>query len=240
MVILEEAAFVDQKVFSVVVGPMLMVEHATLIGISTAQDGFNYYSMLLDLIDPRTNEPRFRVIKVGLACDDCASKNKAETCEHRTSRLPPWQTVERHNMLRQIMGDNTAAFAREAMGLVASSDHFMYKEYIKTLVTQPQLTFERRPGVIFFAVDPSGGGTQSDFAIMITTFYQGNHVVSKRCSRCVMRMWCTNALNVWNSASAERSTACPSILVRHSMWSQQSPRCRMKGWNNSGGVRDPT
>jgi len=177
IVILEEAAFVDSKCFNVVVAPTLKVEYATLIGISTAQDGFNYYSMLLDMVNPHTDEPLFRIVKVGLACDVCTEKGEPEKCEHRTSRLPPWQTVTRHRMLQQIMGDDSAAFGREAMGLMVSSDFFVFKPYIADMVKRPPVEFTRRPGLVTFAVDPAGGGTQSDFALVITTFYEGHHVV---------------------------------------------------------------
>lgn len=237
---LEEAAFVDAKVFRTVVGPMLMVAHATLIGISTAQDGFNYYSQLLDLIDPRTNEPRFRVVKVGLACDACTEKNLAAQCEHRTSRLPPWQTVSRRRMLQGIMGSDTAAFAREAMGMVASSDHFVYKSYMDALLKQPRVSFTQRPGAVYFAVDPSGGGSASDYALLITTFHDGHHVVSRACVRCTSRMWCTNARKLENWTSVTRSTAWRSERVPHSRCMKACDKYVRKGWKSSGGVREPT
>ena len=37
-------------------------------------------------------------------------------------------------MIQSIMGADSATFAREALGLVFSSDHFMFKPYVDALV----------------------------------------------------------------------------------------------------------
>ena len=51
LVILEEAAFIDESVFNEVVIPLLEVSNTVLVGISTPLDKNNYYSSLVNLVD---------------------------------------------------------------------------------------------------------------------------------------------------------------------------------------------
>lgn len=179
LIILEEAAFVNDKVFTTVISPVLTVEYTAILGISTAQDELNYYSKLLTMKRPGTDELLFRVYKVGLACDACAEAGKSGSCDHRINRLPPWKPPARHRMLQAIMGSDESGFAREALGEMASNDHYVYKAFIRNLVSNPRVVIDRPVGAVYIAIDPSGGGSGSDYCLVATILYDGRHVVSE-------------------------------------------------------------
>lgn len=114
---------------------------------------------------------------MGLACDACSAAGKGEECSHKLASLPPWKSADRQRMLQTIMGNDTATFAREALGLVASSDHFIFKPFVQRLSRNLPFALVQNVGVVYLAIDPSGGGTGSEYALVGTACIDGLHVV---------------------------------------------------------------
>ena len=52
VIYLEEAAFMDLKMFNEVIVPLLELETTALICISTPQDSTNFYSLMFEMKDP--------------------------------------------------------------------------------------------------------------------------------------------------------------------------------------------
>jgi hypothetical protein len=75
VVIMEEAAHMDKRVFNEVVVPLFGVINTAVLAISSPDDDQNYYSELLEL-KTSTGETFFKVIKIGLACDSCFDAGK--------------------------------------------------------------------------------------------------------------------------------------------------------------------
>lgn len=240
LIILEEAAFVNDKVFSTVISPVLTVEYTAILGISTAQDDLNYYSKLLNMKRPGTDELLFRVLKVGLACEACAEAGKSGSCDHRTNRLPPWKPASRHRMLQAIMGSDEAGFAREALGEIASGDHYLYKAFIRHLVKNPRVPLDKPVGAVYLAIDPSGGGAASDYTLAATILQEGRHVVSEPDVRYQMRMRYTNSERLRKSVWLGCCTVWPSARVPSNKWVKESARYNRKGSKSTAGVCWPT
>jgi hypothetical protein len=172
VVILEEAAFVRPNVFSEVVAPVLLTENTALLAISTAQDEFNYYSRLLELKDAQ-GQPLFRVIRIGLACEACVEKGQGRQCKHRSREMPAWRSRDRQERIGAMVTGSGAA-ERELLGLVAGSGYsFIFRQWVRELRERPRVTdWPRPPGVLYLAIDPSGGGALSDYALVTTTFQE--------------------------------------------------------------------
>jgi hypothetical protein len=131
--------------------------------------------MLLELEDDM-NQKVFNQIRIGLACNTCIENNVPCFC--KVSALPSWKTVERNALTHKILAANPDTADRELRGIVKSSRRPLFdKPWIKALRERPAYRFERRPDCVFMAIDPSGGGNQSDFAMSSLVFENARHVV---------------------------------------------------------------
>ena len=147
----------DKKVFFEVVVPLLGVKHTAVLAISTPDDEFNYYTQLLEL-------GLFKVIKIGLTCEACEAMGLA--CTHKIRRLPHWKTMSRQQMIQRVMASDPELMVRETRGLVMSTKQFMiHKSFILHLHNRPVYHVKNKVQVLHMAIDPSGGGTASDYAI---------------------------------------------------------------------------
>lgn len=68
---------------------------------------------------------------------------------------------------------------RETRGVVASTKRFIVSEdQILSLKNRPLYEFPTKPDVLYTAIDPSGGGLGSDYAIKTMALSHGVPVVS--------------------------------------------------------------
>ena len=115
VIYLEEAAFMDIKMFNEVIVPLLELETTALICISTPQDSTNFYSLMFEMKDPAGN-PLFNQQKIEMVCEDCKRGPHPENCTHMKHLLPRWKSGAKQDMVKQIYGDNATDMLRESMG----------------------------------------------------------------------------------------------------------------------------
>lgn len=176
IVLLEEASHVNQEMFTKVIVPLLGVEGTVILAISTPDDEFNYYSMLLTAT--RDGKPLFLTIRIEQSCKDCTSK-RLLNCKHRTHLLPKWKSGARQELIEAIMAADPETFARENLGMVIGGHSFIYnKDKVKRLEIARPYTFpiNKLPSVVYVGIDPSAGGC-SHFAMVACVHHQGNYVV---------------------------------------------------------------
>ena len=90
VIIMEEAAFIEPALFNEVIVPLLGVEGTAVLAITTPeQDLDNYFTILMDLKDPETDEDLFKTIRLGLACEACVAAGKGAECTHMAHLAPP-------------------------------------------------------------------------------------------------------------------------------------------------------
>ena len=58
---LEEAAYCDEGFFYETVAPILSIGSASLVAISTLTSEINFYTRLIQMLDPETERPLFAV-----------------------------------------------------------------------------------------------------------------------------------------------------------------------------------
>lgn len=136
--------------------------------------------MLLDLkrVD---GTPLFQQIRLGLACQMCMDSGEAASCTHMSHVLPSWLSSERSEQARLLYQADEASYLREARGLVASDQRYVFdKRSIKLMQLREPYIFEdpMRVRTIHVGLDPHGGGSTSDFAILSINWIQGRKVVS--------------------------------------------------------------
>lgn len=180
VVIIEEAAFVSSDMVYKVIVPLLQVAGTALLAISTPDESDeNYYSALMDVPDPDDpSRSLFKTIRLGLVCEACTAAGKSMECTHRAHLRPPWHTGPRQRKVRAIMQSNPELYQRETMGMLSNTVSYLFRSAeIQIFRNQPAFAWERNPDVLFLAVDPSGGGTQSDFALCTIGWHQGQAII---------------------------------------------------------------
>jgi hypothetical protein len=159
VIILEEAAFIDQSLFHNIIVPLLGVDDTAVLAISTPDGKGNYYSELLYIKDHR-GHLLFKSIVVGLACLDCQEKGRASECKHLLQELPTWKSKESQMLQKALLPDET--YERESQGLILDRLTPAFKrEDVKAFIEGPRYRFKSFVGVVRMAIDPNGGSSKS-------------------------------------------------------------------------------
>jgi hypothetical protein len=121
VLILEEAAYCDEGFFYETVAPILSIGSASLVAISTLTSEINFYTRLIQMIDPATERPLFAIRCIELCCDRCKAEGKQIECVHMLHLVPMWQSEERHRKLKIMMQDRPDLIQSELAGLAFDS-----------------------------------------------------------------------------------------------------------------------
>lgn len=179
VVILEEMAQIPPEVLFEVVVPLHQIDITSVIGISTITDENNFMTKYLKQKDAH-GEPLFAVEQIWLACKPCRDKGIAHKCNHNSHLLPNWSSPRKRKIINQIMKNQEEMLARE-IGGVASSLHqkaFPIKFVNKFKSLPPyKLTYDMTYDHIFHAIDPSGCGKSSDYAIISMVRVNGQSII---------------------------------------------------------------
>ncbi len=166
-------AHMDPEVLYKTVLPTLARKGVVLIGITTLDDPSTSFWGQMMLAKYPDGRPVFRVLRYSLVCDVCRLAGVETTCKHKLGDLPWWQSAEQHAKLAQIMKGHADTYLREVMGF--ESDRTRTPAFDSNGIEKlgdptrwvSDIGVQR---IIVVAVDPSGGGTGSDYAIMTAVY----------------------------------------------------------------------
>jgi len=88
VLILEEAAYCDEGFFYETVAPILSIGSASLVAISTLTSEINFYTRLIQMVDPGTDRPLFAIRCIELCCERCKAEGKQAECVHMLHLVP--------------------------------------------------------------------------------------------------------------------------------------------------------
>jgi hypothetical protein len=177
VLILEEAAYCDEGFFYETVAPILSIGSASLVAISTLTSEINFYTRLIQMVDPATERPLFAIRCIELCCDRCKEEGKQAECVHMLHLVPMWQSEERHRKLKIMMQDRPDLIQSELAGLAFDSLQQVFrKSDIAIAMSLKPLPTENNP-TIFMVIDPAAGGPQSDYAIVSILRHRGSITV---------------------------------------------------------------
>jgi hypothetical protein len=166
----------DKAVFQVVCVPLLGIKHTAMLAISTPDNQFNFYSELFELKND-LGEYFFKLISIGLACKECLENGLV--CNHRLDKLPHWKSFERQALIDAILSTNASLADTETRGVMKTSQMNLFdKEWIQKLGERPLYQWDYSPSVLWMAIDPAGGGNQSDFSVATLGYESCRHIVS--------------------------------------------------------------
>lgn len=176
VIYLEEAAFMDIKMFNEVIVPLLELETTALICISTPQDSTNFYSLMFEMKDP-AGAPLFNQQKIEMVCEDCKRGPHPENCTHMKHLLPRWKSGAKQDMVKQIYGDNATDMLRESMGVTTNDSCSVFAQrWIDNFKARPPYTFTNRPKYVFIGCDPNGGG-DSEMCVFSVSMEAGQFII---------------------------------------------------------------
>jgi hypothetical protein len=182
LVICDEMAFMNDRMFTEVIIPLLGVATTKLIGISTpSPDEHNFFSLMLTKKYPGTDIHVFGNLIIDLACDECKRRDRAVECKHLQVLLPAWKGQKKFELASQLYGElNRDIHARESMGILMSSEDKIFdRKLVNKLDRRPVWTLmtpDCRPTHIYISVDPNAGGT-SQMAIVSIAWVKNTYMV---------------------------------------------------------------
>lgn len=178
VMIIDEAGFVEEELYTKIIFPVLSVKHTALICLSTLDGEDNYYSQMLTKLDPITKKTFYKTFFIHRACDACREAGTGYDCDHNTDVIPPWQSSERHKKIRQMMEGNREEYEAEMMGMMTTSKIRAFpQKYIDKFFSQNNVVFNELLPTAFIAIDPSGAGDKSDTAICSGVRFKNNDFV---------------------------------------------------------------
>ena len=176
LVIMEEAAFIAQDVWSEVVIPLIEVKNTALIAISTPLDTSNFYSNLISMkADDGT--PVFEVLQASAACAKCiAELDDPSKCPHVNLERPAWKSKEKQQIVKALYNNNKQMMLRESMGVVTeTADGVFVRKTVNELFDKPRRALVDTQHV-YIAIDPTGAGP-SKFAIVSIVRHEGSVII---------------------------------------------------------------
>lgn len=78
---MEEAAYVDPQFFYETVAPLMLIGRCSLLAISTLTSSINFYTRLIKMKDPNTQQKIFSTFSVELSCQECKDEGKQAECK---------------------------------------------------------------------------------------------------------------------------------------------------------------
>lgn len=156
IVLMEELTQVNVEVWEEVVVPLLGVNGTSIVAITTPLGQDNYYTDLLQKIDPETEQMQWNLIQFTLVCEKCREQGISEKCSHNKSLMPQWKSGTRQKLVRSLLDDGK--FLTEAMGEFGSHKHACFdpmdvdKCFLNPVQVLPK---PRSPFTIYMSVDPT-------------------------------------------------------------------------------------
>ena len=114
--------------FFEVVVPLLELEDACLIAVTTVLDDDNFYSKLLDIRDENGN-PLFHYLNFQLGCTRRKCKLNPSKCFHNIGMIPPWHSKRKHKKARLLLSEHQDLMQRETMYVVRNKNFFLFIFY---------------------------------------------------------------------------------------------------------------
>lgn len=169
-----------QKTIQNVVYPLLRKEGVALIGISTLQVGFNFWSTLLQQTYKGTNVKVFLTHIVKSICESCEEAKNMD-CKHMAAKLPFW--LRDPDFLQYLYAGNEKTMNRETKN-VASEDNIRQwfthdtlrylSDWNKCSMPLPNKQFK----FIYISLDPAAGGSGSKYCATAWVHYKDMSIVS--------------------------------------------------------------
>jgi hypothetical protein len=166
--------------------PCLGVNNAVFIAITTALDDDNYITRMFMKKDPKSLE-LFTTIHINVYCEDCQKKGISSLMcmqmKHMEYALPAWKATRNIEQVAKLLSQDEL-FASEQAGAIRARKCVFEAAWINKLSQAALLTTSEIVnsdqdgfGLVFTYIDPSGGGKQSDLALLSLAILANQKIV---------------------------------------------------------------
>ena len=169
--IMDEGAFMAERVFTQGVAPHMNKPGTVCVIMSTPSTNESWATELKDRVHPVTKEPFVNTVAIGTRCKRC-DESGAPVCTHTRYAADPWKDHDVDpEFVRALYGDNEAMRRREESGMMtAANTRVFLSEDVDVVAKRGRLPVDTvLPRLVLMAIDPSGGGAASHFAVVLVT-----------------------------------------------------------------------
>lgn len=201
LIILEEAAFVTGEFMTQGILPMMREARTRMFAISTPSTvAGSVFGTMMKIKDNDTEVPMLKVINLSQMCDVCIEEQKTEcNCKDHVLLTPPWIANEKELIVKRLYESLNAMddLRRELSGLSIEADRMSaFTVGPLKILSALLLNKEKKDGDtnwawvdwqylggndrvrdVYMAIDPSGGGGNSDTAIVTFTVIDKRTVI---------------------------------------------------------------
>ena len=175
-IICEELAAMPSRVWLEVILPLLQIEDAYIIGISTIQGESNFMSKYLKQKN-EFGESFFRVFQFFGVCLSCRSAGMSFKCTHLDHLRPSWHSTQKLKRIKLLMQGNEDLAAQELSGISTAENKRAFPiRKVKRLFAASRTPVPGHIQFIFVAIDPCGSGN-SNLAICTSYTKQGQLIL---------------------------------------------------------------
>lgn len=179
MVVGEEFAYMPANLVFAIIGPTLVRIGVIFIGITTVNGSDSFANKIAEKTYPNGTAVVLS-INFTLVCDRCRDAGRAEDCRCRAADIPHWHSTKQHRKLKYLVP--AEIFAQEVKG-TSIEDCLMPafdRDSCNWLRTNNAIVADAgiSAPVVFIAIDPSGGGRNSRYAVVSGMFVRESLIVS--------------------------------------------------------------
>jgi len=154
---IDEAAHIDPDLFYKTIAPILQMKNTSLMCLSSPEGDENYYSQLMNLVNPKTGKLFFKIYKAHMICERCKklSPDRAILCTH-VKQTAFWINKKKSEMLRLLYSTDPTTAMKEYGGVSISNFLPCFrKEEIQWAFEGELHNTLSVPPFIFIACDPN-------------------------------------------------------------------------------------
>lgn len=177
---IDEAEFVDPNLWFNVIAPVVQLKQVVVMAISSPEG--SQYNYIREIFAQNAEDPEspYEIFDSNALCELCVKERNTVRCPHKPERIVKWKSPGRRRAQEKLYANNVLKFRREIMGVPDSTDIQAFDAHkIKAWFTRPLFTcYPSAPyPFVFVSIDPGGGGSASDTAIILSTFDMHNNLV---------------------------------------------------------------
>jgi hypothetical protein len=151
LIIIDEAAFMDEEQFLKNIMPMLTNDNRSLLAISTPGDENNWYSVLMSKCPDRV-----KTYSQQLSCERCRMRDNNEACTHTGDSIPSFKDPVIMELARILQPPHI--HKQETLGIItANGNAIITKKEMDTIMALPRYEFTQNCQLVWVSVDPSAG-----------------------------------------------------------------------------------
>lgn len=178
--IIDETAFVAEKLITHCVLPVALNQHVTTLFASTPGPPESWFMQAIRLVREDTGQPLIPIKRPYEPCDYHARTATPWVCMCRFDQRATWKNAERERLLAPLWFARQDVLAAENLGIqIASSNIAFHPDSVERFRRRVVPPLTSNPPYVYITMDPAEGG-KDEFAIVALCDIGGAAMVVSR------------------------------------------------------------